>query len=372
MKRAFAIFLASIFLGIYSCSKSDSDTSATNGSQNTMNDLVRGGFTISPLDSMDITALVPLGNLNPPGHVFPTDHMYFYCYTNKAYLDIKSPGNIHVIKIDRTHYNAGLVNDHYDYSISLGSDNSYMYWNHVSKLSARLLLEANNFTSAKCDPSYASGGSTFEQCHLKTYLTVSTGEILGTANSTKGLARMDMGTTVIGVSTNPLEYFDANSRNMLENKLGRFDGKVKRTALPICGEIIQDITATAQGNWLKQGLPKNPEDNHIALVKDNIDSSKQAFSVGVSIPGLPSNVYYFNPQSSGFTNRHFAEVKPDGNTYCYTLGILNFPFPLNSLIPSTSVIIKMENGTTLSVEKRNCDCTCAPYTFTSNKATFTR
>lgn len=372
MKKAVAIFLVALLLGMYSCSKSDSDESTTNGSENPINNLVRGGFTIAPLDPMEITSLVPLGNLNPPAHVFPTDHMYFYCYTNKTSLDIKSPGNVQVTKIGRTHYNAGLLGDYFDYTISMGSDSSYMYWYHVSKLSARLLLETNNFTSAKCDLPYTSGGSTIEQCYLKSNLMVSAGEILGTLNTINGLACMEMGTSVNGISTNPLEYFDAQSRNILENKLGRFDGKVKRIALPICGEIIQDMIATAQGNWLKPGIPKNPEDNHIALVKDNIDPSKEAFSVGISVPGLPSNIYYFSPQSSGFTNRHFAEVKPDGNMYCYTLGILNFPFPGNSLIPATSVIIKMENGTTLSVEKRNCDCTCAPYNFTSNKVTFTR
>lgn len=372
MKRVFAIFLASIFLGIYSCSKSDGDTSATNGSQNTMNDLVRGGFTISPFDTIDITALVPLGNLNPPGHVFPTDHMYFYCFTNKTSLDIKSPGNVHIIKIGRTHYNAGLANDHYDYTIYFGTDKSYLWWGHVSNLSPRLSSLANNFNLAKCDTPYSIGGSTYQQCFLNVSILASAGEIIGISNTFNGLAGMDFGAFINGSGSNPLEYFDEHSRTMLETKLGRFDGKVKRTALPICGEIIQDVVATALGNWIKPGLQNHTEEFNLALVKDNIDPSKQAISTGNSIPGLPSNVYYFIPQSSGFTNRNFVEVKADGNTYCYTLGILNFPFPGNSLLPATSVIIKMENGTTLSVEKINCDCTCAPYTFTANKATFTR
>src|SRR5262245_2996759 len=35
-------------------------------------------FTVSPLDLSKTPIITPLGNLNPPGHVLPTDHVYFY------------------------------------------------------------------------------------------------------------------------------------------------------------------------------------------------------------------------------------------------------------------------------------------------------
>ena len=35
-------------------------------------------FTESPIDPPAIEFIVPLGNLNPPGHTLPTDHIYFY------------------------------------------------------------------------------------------------------------------------------------------------------------------------------------------------------------------------------------------------------------------------------------------------------
>ena len=34
-------------------------------------------FTTYPVDFERIRSITPLGNLNPPGHTFPTDHMYF-------------------------------------------------------------------------------------------------------------------------------------------------------------------------------------------------------------------------------------------------------------------------------------------------------
>ncbi|MCK9402333.1 MAG: hypothetical protein M0Q26_02945 [Chitinophagaceae bacterium] len=371
MSKPFSCLFFGLILVAFSCKKSGSDT-ANNDSANPIYDLVRGAFTVVPFDTADITALVPLGNLNPPAHTFPTDHMYFYCFTLLPSLPIKSPGNVRILRIGRTHYNAGTSSDHYDYNIAMGSDNSYLYWGHVSNLSPRLLNAVNNFSTAKCEPTYSTGGSTFAQCYLSVSLTASPGEIIGIANAKNGLAGMDFGATINGTGTNPLEYFDARSRAMMEAKLGRYDGKAKRTAAPIGGEINQDIVGTAQGNWFKQGLPRNPEDNHIALVKDNIDPSKQVISVGISLTGLPSNVYYFAPQPAGFVNRNFADVKTDANTYCYTLGLANFPFPGNSVIPSTSVIIKLDNSNTLSVEKRNCNCNCAPFLFTANKVTYTR
>ena len=35
-------------------------------------------FTVSPVTPSDFVSLVPLGNLAPPAHTFPTDHMYFF------------------------------------------------------------------------------------------------------------------------------------------------------------------------------------------------------------------------------------------------------------------------------------------------------
>ena len=374
MKKPFASLFACFVLLSLSCKKSSSDngTATTPDSANHLYDLVKSSFSVSPFDTIYITGLVPLGNLNPPGHVFPTDHMYFYCFTSLPSLNIKSPGNVHVLRVGKVHYNAGLANDHFDYTIMLGSDNSFMYWYHVSELSPRLLTAANNFNTAKCDSVYAIAGSTGQQCYVTLSLAATPDEVLGVAKTSNGLAGMDMGVTISGSGGNPLEFFDTNSRNQLEAKLGRFDGRARRTALPICGEINQDISGTAQGNWVKQGYQKWQEENHIALVKDNVDPNNLVISAGNSMPGLNSGVFSFDTQKAGLINRGFADVKPDGNIYCYTLGFPNFPSPGSVALPNVSVIVRMENGTTLSAEKRNCDCSCTPYIFTANKVTYTR
>jgi hypothetical protein len=35
-------------------------------------------LSVSPLADSLIAFITPLGNLNPPGHTLPTDHIYFY------------------------------------------------------------------------------------------------------------------------------------------------------------------------------------------------------------------------------------------------------------------------------------------------------
>jgi hypothetical protein len=368
MKLSIVLFIW-IGLLISSCKKSAADSDS---STNPAYDLVRGNFTDPPFDTSDITALVPLGNLNPPAHTFPTDHMYFYCFTSKPSLEIKSPGNVRILRISRIHINAGAFNDHYDYKIAFGSSNSYMYWDHVSSLSPRLLAAVNNFTGASCEPTYSTGGSTYQGCYVEPAgLMTATGEVLGTIKTSNGLTGMDLGVYVNKTAGNPLEFFDTKSRSMLEAKLGSFDGKTKRTAIPISGEYNYDLPGTAMGNWIKQGFPRTPEDNNIALVKDNVTPSIQVFSAGNTLPGLSPGTYYFKPQSSGFINRNFAEVTGDGNIYCYTLDLLGFINTGNS-IPSTSIIIRLDGSTSLSAEKRNCDCSCLPYQFTSAKVLYTR
>ncbi len=375
MKRLAAFLSVILFFSFSSCKKNSGAN--TNGNTNTDSsnpayDLVMGSLTVIPFDTADVTALVPLGNLNPPGHVFPTDHMYFYCFTNKASLDIKSPGNLHIVQLVRTHYNIGAVGDHYDYTIMLGSDNSFMYWYHVSNLSQRLFAAVNNFNSVTCDSVYSTGGNTYQQCRATVSLSATAGEVLGFAIATNGLAGMDLGVTVKNIGANPLDYFNAASRAMLEPKLGRFDGKVKRTVAPIYGEFLLDIAGAAKGNWFKNSTQKGVEDNDIALVNDNITPAQLAFSIGNSVPGLSSNVYYFDTQNTGLVNRDFKDLTADGNTYCYSLGYANPGFIGSTPFPGISLLVKLENANSLSVEKRNCDCTCTPYVFTSNKSAYIR
>ena len=111
-------------------------------------------------------------------------------------------------------------------------------------------------------------------------LSATAGETLGIANINSGAGGIDLGVNFKGVAGNPLDYFDAKTRTVLEAKLGSFDGRIKRTAIPICGEYNLDVPGTAMGNWIKLGSTRIPEDNNLTLVKDNITPSIQVFLPG--------------------------------------------------------------------------------------------
>ncbi len=180
-KRVSVIILWGLMINA-GCNKSSSDT--TTNSANPLYDLKIASLTVPPLDTADVTGLVPLGNLNPTAHVFPSDHMYFYCFTSKPSLEIKSPGNVHVLRISRTRLNAGAFNDHYEYKIALGSENSYMYWDHVSSLSTKLQAAVNNFSGATCEPAYTTGGISYQGCYVEpANFMAAPGDVLGIANN---------------------------------------------------------------------------------------------------------------------------------------------------------------------------------------------
>jgi hypothetical protein len=327
-----------------------------------------GSLSIAPLDTVSVMALVPLGGLNPPGHTFPSDHMGFYYKNFGVSRSILSPGNLRIFEISRDRHGIGTPGETQDYHISFGNQNStVLYFGHVNTLSTRLLDAAGSFTSADCN-TYTAGGLTQEQCRKTVSIDATAGEIIGTGGVVAGQFALDMGMLADNNPVCPLDYFDAATRAKLEAKLGSYDGAIKRTQSPVCGEINQDVAGTLQGIWLKQGLPKYPEDNHIAFVKDNVEPNKLRISIGNAVSGLASNVYTFTPQSSGQIDRSFIDVVSNGSIFCYTPRYLS-----GAAVTNTSLIVKLENTTTLSFEKRNCDCSCnQPYTFTGAKITYVR
>src|SRR6185295_5333781 len=51
-------------------------------------------FSSLPLDPSVITAIVPLGNLNPPEHTLPTNHIYFFHLPQNLVVTAPAGGDI--------------------------------------------------------------------------------------------------------------------------------------------------------------------------------------------------------------------------------------------------------------------------------------
>src|SRR4029079_156416 len=96
----------------------------------------------------DLLGWVPLGNLAPPGHLFPTDHQYLYINdpgnpASVRSVPVVSPGNITITRAHRTHYSNS---DTYDYALEFAlCDEVRGEFGHVTSLAPDLLQELGAF-----------------------------------------------------------------------------------------------------------------------------------------------------------------------------------------------------------------------------------
>lgn len=294
-------------------------------------------FTVSPLPCDSIKEIVVLGNLNPTGHVYPTDHVYWYLPIDEGsstpdLVTLYCPGTILLTRATIQENVTQAVTD-YSLEFTLASG-VYFSFGHVSSLSTSIFGDVSGKEGFTLQEEYSTGGNTYRTWARDYSLTVTAGAVLGTAGGNQGQYALDLNlydwNQTIGEPANdtiwqwsrqvhalcPLDQFEPGAvRDSLWDL-------VSRTAPPgddyPCGSAMQDVAATAQGIWFKPGeSAPYPEDPHLALVWHNIDASNQAFSVGNSIPTISSGVYTFTPNESGRLNRRFDQVTSDGNIYGY-------------------------------------------------------
>lgn len=329
-------------------------------------------LTVSPVQPTDIGGWVPLGNLNPPGHTFPTDHQYLYLSTfstpsAQRPVGLVSPGNVTITRARRTTYS---TDGHTDYSVSFSvcADVAGEF-GHVATIAPSVLSQLGAFDQG-CDSYSPQPGLTVSTCFTRTIaVPLAAGEPLGTVGGAPNPASLDFSfwdrRVPALVYANPSrwivsgdrfdsfhvvpasDYFAEPAKSAIAAKLGSFDGRMRRTAAPVGGTVALDVAGTAQGAWLHPSQPTHPETPHLAIVPDNVDPTQIAVSVGMSQPGFKSGWYRFTPQSTGQMNRHPSEITADGQTYCFELqygGVL---------------LLRLVDATTLRVEGRQTATGCA-------------
>jgi len=329
-------------------------------------------FSVVPLLNDDFVSIVPLVNLNPTGHTFPTGHHYLYLTDPGAAVPIYAPGRIWVTMINSSYHH---IADFTDYSIIFyGCREVKAYFGHVSALAGGVLDAFMNAPVGSSD-TYSTSGETYTVTDKTVFVEVNAGTLIGYAGNAGSLA-MDFGVVDERVThgfANPAKfsgkdylsavpcmgYFTATPRSYLENACGEYDGSTQRTVPPIGGTIEQDIAGTAQGIWFLPGQPTYPEDPHLALVHDNVDPAQPVFSVGNSIPGLSSGTYSYTPVASGTVHRDFGEITTDGNIYIFHFGT------------ESTILLEMLFDTSLKIERQNYS-DVGPYSFTGNAVLFER
>ncbi len=333
-------------------------------------------LTTTPIALADIREIGPLGNLNPPGHTFPSDHIYFYPTIGPG-VPVASPGKVRVTQVLLQKRTGGGQPEFDDYGMDFyPCPNQHFYFGHVSTLTASLLAKVGALDGS-CDQPYQTGGFTFVQCRKTVKVDLADAEAIVTAGGPGqgaldlGLVDMDMAplayvdpgrqTGAGGVhAACPVDYFVTSVRDSLRARMA-VNG-IHRVIAPVCGSVMQDVANTAQGRWFFDATTN--EDHHLGLVHQNWDPTIGAFSIGTSIPATASTVLMFTPAAAGRVNRDFNLVSADGNIYCYQL--------TNS---SGHVFVQLTGATQLKIEVFGTGATCGDSTtwsFGANAATFAR
>jgi hypothetical protein len=339
-------------------------------------------FTVSPMDIESIFRIVLLGNLNPPGHVFPTDHIYFYISnpdgdSRPDIVTIYSPGDLTVTAIEASeHVTAGF----FDYSIMLRScEDITIVLGHVSSLSTEIFGDTSAFDKWTLMNEYSTGGETYRSWRKACNIQVTAGETLGTTGGNPHQYALDLGVydqrhTHDNVA-NPNRWLKTRYLNavcplslyeespVLDRLLDLiYQDEVKGDGGASSG-TLQDLPGTAQGCWFLSGVSDTyPEDPHLALVRSNIHPARAVLSVGNSIPNLDSAAYEFLPETSGLLNRDFRDITPDEQVYGFRVDqVAGF------------IIVQMPDAETLWIETlKGATVNRASWVFTDDKTAFER
>ena len=232
----------------------------------------------------------------------------------------------------------------------------------------------------------ASG--TVNKCEAKLQLAVKSGDPVGGSDSFGGV---DWGGVDYRVTANyanpdrydgdyahyvsPVSYLRPDLKAQMVDKLGSFDGEIKRTAEPRVGTLNEDVPGTAAGNWfIGDQSFRNSQDfsPFLALRHDYVDPTQPELSMGTSVAGVNKGLSSFAVATSGTTNRDFKDVKPDGQVYCYDhflTGRSAGHLPLSTV--TGVILLQLPTATTLKVEHQPGDCTTT-HTLTPVATTFSR
>ncbi len=298
-------------------------------------------FTANPVNMTRLHNIVPLGNLNPPPHTFPTDHIYFHC-DNALFPDgfeIYAPGDITITRVIKVTYDPPQAESAEDFTIEFQVCRELSgTLGHVNNLSQSLLSSIGEFGAPGDEVnSYVIAGRTYTQYRKYVNIPLAAGTQLGFAgwhgygydfwikDTRKTLTWVNKDWTSQFLYTAcPLSYFTTAIKTALETFLGSYTGSLVDPQ-NYCGKIDFDIAGTAQGIWTRSDYTAGStgaEEIGLALVYSNFNSSIAAISIGTA--GSDSSTYSwdesvctFVPSSSGHGNRSFDAITPDGNTYFF-------------------------------------------------------
>lgn len=304
-------------------------------------------FVTPPVDLTRIYEISPLGAIGPPGHTFPTEHLFFHIHATGASTEtipLLTPADVHLTLIS---FSSGLTNDPVDYTLWFALCRDVIgYFNHVKAVSPELdAIVSRN----ECK---FSGESKQTRCTIETLTQMKNGALMGYVGGYQGnfdFGAFDLSKTLLFANPSrygtrslhiqcALDYYGETFKNRMALLIARPDKH--------CGVVAQDIPGTLKGNWFfgaSRADLGSDWDKHLGFLQDNGDPGLSVVSVGGTF--TKSGKWEFRPLSSGFVNRSFGEVKPDGYVYCY-----------EAAKQSGRILVEMTSPAELKIEHQQKAC----------------
>jgi len=336
-------------------------------------------YSTPPVALSSVTGWVPLGNLNPVAHTFPTDHQYLYYSAGGPGVAtaVVAPTTMWVTRAKLTQYSTGLGDYSVEFQPCLDVKGEF---GHLSAILAKIADRLGPF-DRNCQTYSPNPGLTVTQCYtMSGAVKVEAGEQIATVGTAGTSIALDFWLWDKRVTPIPFanptrwqtnidgfdryhvvaasDYFVDATKTIVAAKLGSYNGSTLRSVPPLGGTIAADSSGV-QGYWFLPGVSTYPESQHLAIARDNVNPNLYAFSVGTSQPGFSGGSFPFTPQPSG-TNLHPAMVTPAAGMVCYQ--------PTNGSV----LLLQAITTTQVRLEVRPGAGTCAanaPYAFVTGKTT---
>lgn len=234
-------------------------------------------YTTPPVAPESVSDVVPLGNLAPPGHTFPTDHHYLFIPETERPAEVVAPADGIITKV--------VVRElgdppHPDYSIVIRHSNVHVTeFQHMSGLDPGLVQALGGL-----------GDGGLELGENVVAHPIEAGAPLGTAVA-PGSTALDWFT--YDYTREPLffvhpEYYGRSvyTASFLEYASpavqAAYEERLTRTKDPRYGRIDYDEPGTLAGNWFLETDPlqTNTREHHLAFVYSVHDPDDLRVSVG--------------------------------------------------------------------------------------------
>lgn len=360
---------------------------------------LEGVLTYPLIDLSKISAITPLGNLNPPGHTSPVDHNYFSTNSTEK-IALYAPADSTITNIIALYQDLGSGYKPTDfvvqYTVCKGIILDFAGYTEIIKPLRDQLAKQKGSCKGGIVKEGHEGKE--QQCGYFLNYKVKSGDLIGytQAKVEEKSGELKFPFEIWAANYNKeapsnidwsfyeeeryahimctFDLYADEIRNQFYDKLGgeRFEiikdpstGKliknettfIKRTIEPVCGTVNHNIVGTIQGMWFGKGWKTQhvrdfvDDRRQFSIFHYNVDPTYAQIGNAGEISNGQAGQIQFIANHTGTIDREPSEVRADGKVYCYNYQ--NQGKILVQLMDNTNLKLEHQSGTCTESESFN-------------------